>query len=78
VVAIIIMYDNDFQFNFILFYPTTLCVHYGNRNFKMAREEDIKEMAVEVVILIVVETNRIVVAITDKMANKRGIVLIVT
>jgi hypothetical protein len=44
----------------------------------MAREEDIKEMAVEVVILIVVETNRIVVAITDKMANNRGIVLIVT
>lgn len=47
-------------------------------NVKMAREEDIKEMAVEVIILIVVEINRIVMAITDKMANNRGIVLIVT
>jgi hypothetical protein len=37
----------------------------------MAREEDIKEMAVEVIILIVV-------AITDIMANNRCIVLIVT
>jgi hypothetical protein len=44
----------------------------------MAREEDIKEMAVEVVILILVEINRIVVVITDKMAKNRGIVLIVT
>jgi hypothetical protein len=44
----------------------------------MAREEDIKEMTVEVVILILVEINRIVVVITDKMAKNRGIVLIVT
>lgn len=35
-------------------------------------------MAVEVIILIVVEINRIVVAITDIMANNRCIVLIVT
>ena len=40
-------------------------------NVKMVREEDIKEVAAEVVILIVVEINKIVVAITTKMANNK-------